>query len=356
MHDNPLFQAIVNNPADEALRLIGADWFEEHGDAPRAEFIRHQCALEKLDRTDPQCSRHLTQAAALLTAHRRRWNAPLHRFLGRSPLRNQVKARRRPIRDLGYRRGFVETIRVTADTFLRHADILLQLGPIRELRVMDLGGRFHDFLAHPALGQLTALDLSNHITGPDVPALAECASLARLKELRLGNCGLNMDNVATLAQSPYLRPALLDLRANSLIGPGNSFLTRIAPRRAQPLPRSPFLERLRELNLANCRLIWENVGPLLQAPQLRLVSLNLNGNLIGPSLAALAQCSSLAGLKELSLAGCRLTWNTVIPLLQSPHLHELRSLNLTGNFLPPPGSRWGLPQLPALPAHLKITF
>ncbi len=43
MGDGPaLLQTVLTNPADDAPRLIYADWLEEHGDPDRADFIRLQ--------------------------------------------------------------------------------------------------------------------------------------------------------------------------------------------------------------------------------------------------------------------------------------------------------------------------
>ena len=42
-HDDAFLQAIIENPDDDAPRLLYADWLEERGD-PRGEFIRVQCA------------------------------------------------------------------------------------------------------------------------------------------------------------------------------------------------------------------------------------------------------------------------------------------------------------------------
>ena len=46
---NSLLQAILENPADDFARLVYADWLEQQGDEPRAEFIRVQCAIADLD-------------------------------------------------------------------------------------------------------------------------------------------------------------------------------------------------------------------------------------------------------------------------------------------------------------------
>jgi uncharacterized protein (TIGR02996 family) len=40
-----LLQAILDQPDDDALRLVYADWLEEHGEQDRAELIRVQIAL-----------------------------------------------------------------------------------------------------------------------------------------------------------------------------------------------------------------------------------------------------------------------------------------------------------------------
>ena len=40
--------AIYAAPDDDTPRLVFADWLQENGDEPRAEFIRIQCELERL--------------------------------------------------------------------------------------------------------------------------------------------------------------------------------------------------------------------------------------------------------------------------------------------------------------------
>jgi uncharacterized protein (TIGR02996 family) len=53
MTDAAFFQAILDNPDDRSLPLVYADWLEERGD-PRAEFLRVQAELAKLERRDPR--------------------------------------------------------------------------------------------------------------------------------------------------------------------------------------------------------------------------------------------------------------------------------------------------------------
>ena len=43
----PFLRAICENPEDDTVRLVYADWLDENGDADRAEFIRVHCELAR---------------------------------------------------------------------------------------------------------------------------------------------------------------------------------------------------------------------------------------------------------------------------------------------------------------------
>jgi uncharacterized protein (TIGR02996 family) len=45
--EQSLLEAIRENPHDDSLRLIYADWLEERGD-PRSEFLRLECRIQRL--------------------------------------------------------------------------------------------------------------------------------------------------------------------------------------------------------------------------------------------------------------------------------------------------------------------
>ncbi|HYT91148.1 MAG TPA: TIGR02996 domain-containing protein, partial [Gemmataceae bacterium] len=47
-------QAIREDPEDDSVRLIYADWLEEQGHAARAELIRVQCTLAGMLAGDPR--------------------------------------------------------------------------------------------------------------------------------------------------------------------------------------------------------------------------------------------------------------------------------------------------------------
>jgi uncharacterized protein (TIGR02996 family) len=52
-HDS-LLQTIVDEPADDSIRLIYADWLEDHGQEDRAGFIRARVELARLEESDPR--------------------------------------------------------------------------------------------------------------------------------------------------------------------------------------------------------------------------------------------------------------------------------------------------------------
>ena len=77
-HEEAFLEAIREAPDDDGPRLIFADWLEERGD-PRGEFIRVQCALERLGPADPARPALEDEERALLDEHEEEWTTPLRR-------------------------------------------------------------------------------------------------------------------------------------------------------------------------------------------------------------------------------------------------------------------------------------
>lgn len=74
MDDHEAFlRAIAADLDDDALRLVYADWLEEHGEAARAEFLRLQS--RRLTAPD-QFQAVQARASRLMAAHRAEWLAP----------------------------------------------------------------------------------------------------------------------------------------------------------------------------------------------------------------------------------------------------------------------------------------
>jgi uncharacterized protein (TIGR02996 family) len=176
---------IRDNPDDDTLRLIFADWLEERSD-PRGEFIRVQMRLrEALPATTAallqQRERELLREHAVGWIGRRM--SRLHRWV--------------------FRRGFLDEIELRGDHFLADFGELLDSEPVRCVRLRW------------AIGTLEAL--------------AESPRLAALRELDLSRCFLNDRMIEVLAASPHLgRLQALGLRSNFIRQRGAEVLAQAA--------------------------------------------------------------------------------------------------------------------------------
>src|SRR3954451_19969395 len=70
-------RAVVADPADDAPRLVYADWLDDHGQPERAEFIRVQCELARTPADDPRRLELEARERALLGVQEERWVGPL---------------------------------------------------------------------------------------------------------------------------------------------------------------------------------------------------------------------------------------------------------------------------------------
>src|SRR5581483_3087358 len=139
-----LLADVLAHPEDDAVRLIYADWLEEHGEPERGEFIRCQVELARTQRPSrPASLRSLTsyelsveevqdlsparermerRAMELLRFRGREWrerDPVLHIELWKDP--DDIEW----LVGIEYRRGFVEKVTLSAADWLAHnADIL----------------------------------------------------------------------------------------------------------------------------------------------------------------------------------------------------------------------------------------
>ncbi len=118
---NALFQAILDNPDDDGVRLVYADFLEERGEPERAAFIRVQIELAQLPEGDPRRPALSAREQALLKEHEKEWASPLRPWATR----------------WGFRRGFVEEATLPGQVYLDHAADMARLAPVRRF-VIDL--------------------------------------------------------------------------------------------------------------------------------------------------------------------------------------------------------------------------
>jgi uncharacterized protein (TIGR02996 family) len=363
--DEGLLRDIQARPEDDAPRLVCADWYEEHGDPDRAAFIRVQIELARMSLWDRRRQALARQEYELFAKHGNRWSAPLIGAVSRWQ----------------YRRGFVEQVKVEAAQFLRHAEMLWQLFPVREVKFdHPTGHEIRKIAASPWLARVEKLDLTFSRMGDEgLGPLLHSPNVPALRGLVLRWCNLSPLGLRLLARTANM-PALeaLDLSSNEEAGPEGiaAFLTecrlpRLADVRwgydgwslevcmallASPLmPRVKALEHfghrtpdeavfslmadgrwdgLEELDFTLHELTTEAAEGLARNTSLSsLRKLELTGPIGDAGLKALVHAPLAAKLEELRLGGCGITWRGVRELAASPNLARLQFLDLDDNHV-----------------------
>jgi uncharacterized protein (TIGR02996 family) len=205
-----LLRAIRAAPEDTAMRLVYADWLEEHGDPERAEFIRVQCELAAPERLDPERAKGLRQREQdLLKRHRKTWLGGL----------GDVSGAWGQYTDLRFRRGFVETASLPAAVFLAHAAGVERHCPaLREVRLFRVRGRGEDLARCPVLGQLSGIELADWMTAGEARALAGSPQLSGLQTLRVWLGSRHDEDVCAEVARPGAFPGLRTVRLLQLYG------------------------------------------------------------------------------------------------------------------------------------------
>jgi uncharacterized protein (TIGR02996 family) len=308
-HEEGFLQAILAEPENDTHRLVYADWLEEHGDAARAEFIRVQCELARMER----------EHGGL---HIRTWETHLFLFIrlrqvGTRPeprwqelqdregelLREHGEAWAKPFLGLAaegqFRRGFLEQVALTVPQFRQCAATLFALAPIRHVRIREAHGHLAELVECPELSRVHTLDLRDaRLEDADVGALAAGTNLRGVAELDLSCNRIGAPGAPALAQSPNVNGLeALNLDANQL---GNEGLEALAG--------SPYLSRLKILKLQST-----HIGD--------------------PGVVALAASPRLPCLSDLWLIHNRITADGLKALANSPHFGNLEVLAVFGNPL-----------------------
>jgi uncharacterized protein (TIGR02996 family) len=370
-----LLAAIRETPDDDDLRLIYADWLDEHGNSARAEFIRLQCQLEALPLADPRRQRVVKRVAAIEKQCAGEWVRPLHEALSRSGCAKRDGH--------AFRRGFLEYLELTPRRagFLAAAATFLKREPLRhltltghpDLSLADALAEVADCSCLPALDGLclTGLTGATLPTGESMRQLGSSPNLPRLATLNLV-VDVSAGILAGLVGTPLARrlaelemdvweedmPGVLDLLVGSRAFPALSGLVLGCPLSVEGMRRlahSPNLPALRWLCLDGvdgpCAAVLLNsplwgrlTGLYLQAldaeagelvigalPRSRLTSLGMViGGLTGAHVEALVGLPSWGALEELNLNGNILGAASGVALAGSPHLGRLTTLALSG--------------------------
>jgi uncharacterized protein (TIGR02996 family) len=323
-YKDAFLQTVVENPDDDTPRLIYADWLEEHGDLPRAEFIRVQCELARLPQDDEVRRPTLQEREwTLLFTHAKEWLAELPALEG-IKWDEEVPIGRGNLVPC-FERGFVSAVLADdEEAFQKQAEILFRTAPIKELRFNHRVEDLEVLLACPALERLTSLGMSATLDPTRVARLAGCPQLSGLTKLDLSFNELRDESVQLLIDSPHLtRLTDLELGSNDIGAAG-----------IRSLSTSPLHGRLQYLGLAGNRIGDAGAADLLSWPN--LTGLMLNGNEIGPAwIAGLVDSPLIACLRSLFLDGNNIGNEGVRFLADCPRPIRLDRLGLSYNDIGP---------------------
>lgn len=165
MNPQRFLEEIARAPADDAPRLVYADWLTAQGD-PRGEFISLQCALASQPPSPPSNAigfrvkkpNDIKREALrrrhdqLLGANRPSWSAGA---------------------DVSFVRGFIEGLRASAGWVLEHGRTLFEVEPFAtQVHLAGVQGRLAQVATIAPLQKLTALGLEE-VTAADLAVLGQ---------------------------------------------------------------------------------------------------------------------------------------------------------------------------------------
>jgi uncharacterized protein (TIGR02996 family) len=301
-------RAILEDPDDDLHRLVCADWLDEHGDPDRADFIRAQVELARLDRRDPRRGPLETRAQQLLHRHGPRWLAAI-----------QPDAWGLPPFERGFPRELALISQTQAEDFIERADAVFAVEPIIELGI--------------AYGPQRA----------EAEQLVRLAGVRQLEWLRRLSLNGSTEQASSdpglevLLASPYL------LRLRTL------HVDTFPLGMARAMSRSPMLASLHTLDFDGVTIDSRSLEALLNLPLARVEVLLLAGQHNRPCIGEagvirLARWPGLARVEVLDLRWNQVGERGVDALVHSPHLEGVRLLRLfEATFTTPPFWEQGMP-------------
>jgi uncharacterized protein (TIGR02996 family) len=214
MEEAALLAAIAAHPEEDTPRLAYADWLDEHaGGLPDPDAARIRAEFIRV-----QCElkkyEHLpsSQQQGYADLYRRQ-DAILtrHRRDLLGPLGEELTAVEMT-RDVVFDRGFLKKLTLDAERFFKNADAIAVLKPLPEVSVVQAGARAGQLLDCPHVGIISVLHMESTQLDPSEvnPLSPRRTQWSRLRELNLAGCRIGDLGLRGLASSPGY-PVLTDL-------------------------------------------------------------------------------------------------------------------------------------------------
>ncbi len=282
-----LVAAINEQPDDDTPRLIYADWLEESGDLNRAEFIRVQIAIAKLEHWDSEFLPLYVREKTLTKKCGKQWRSELPIIPG--------------VEWGSFRRGMMATATIIESaTLSTKADQAREHAPLEALTIgwPDSRRSFDDPAPIPGIRELHIHE-APYLGPEDISMLAWSPILGGIETLAIGDSNLGSDGVRRLLEGTGLAfLKRLRLFNNAIGNEGlDAILGAFAGLEELDLSEPDSYGRYEEDPAINA----DGMRALADWPQMKsLRRLAISGNAIGSEgLYALVQSEHLGNLKEL---------------------------------------------------------
>lgn len=280
---------VLSNPKDDTVRLIFADWLDEHGD-PLGEFIRIQVELAKIDVNEDYFAEDSRRNRLSLLWERERELLEVHEQSWSASIPGGVH-------ECLFRRGLVEGVVIRNERFLQTGDELFHFAPITHVKLAHVSDRFDELHDSPLLERLDTLSLKssdNPIGAARANRFLRSAHLSNLMGLDLGKNQIRRTGIQALVESHQLGSLqVLGLQDNLV---GDTELEMLAA--------WPGLAQIKELHLRRNQIGDEGLAALAGSKHAaNLTLLDLNQNQIGSEgMAALASSAYITRLEHLDVS------------------------------------------------------
>jgi uncharacterized protein (TIGR02996 family) len=323
MAEKELLAGILDDPDDDAVRLVYADWLEEHGgenERARAEFIRLQLRRARLQAGSTEAEAIERREKELLRRHGHGWDLELRSL----------------VPDCEYRRGFIEEINPYSSfeevapalrDFPALAPRLWELAPVRKLVLWETEEELRRALSCDRLATLAELRVEADLEGADEVRALASPHLRGLTHLSFGVTKDEADEaIPALFETPWPRLRKLD------------FSCLDVARAARALARSPVACQLTALGLAGDGG-GEEAGQVLAGCAALGGLTELTSSIGDRGAAALVRSTHLRSLRALCLSHSHLSARTAAALAEARWLDSLVTLDLYYNRLGAEGCR-----------------
>ncbi len=324
-------EAIFQEPDDDAVRLIYADWLDENGEPFWAEFIRVQCELATLTPASEDFVRLKEREEEMqMLLPDQELAPPLEHMVDELDLASGYSH--------SYRRGFPSTFylepyepdaltEAELHQICERLETVIVQSAIQGLELEDFQAKQLEILfQHRVMKRVNDLtvqwwdewvDEEDDSLADHAAVVASATNLSRLRSLKLETMFTD-DTLQALTHSPHMK----NLESFEFTP------SDVTPEGFEIFATSPMAKRLRSLTCGYTRLSGEQLEALTTVVWPQLYSLEMDWNLTPEALQVLAKSQAFPNLVSLELRSNQMGLSEVEALCQN-ECWQLRSLDLS---------------------------